>query len=646
MIAPETIALVKERTDIVALIGETVKLTRSGRSFKGLCPFHKEKSGSFYVHPERGFYHCFGCHESGSAIDFAMKTNGVDFREAVVMLAERSGIVVEESQGRDPKAGEHKREKDELYAVNQLAATFYERELGLARSAPHGSKAHPLARYAAEELAKRGMPDIAHEDEASTRWMDAIQAFRIGYAPPGWDGLAAFLREQGVSPLTAERAGLLVPRERGSGHYDRFRHRLMFAVVDPLGRVVAFSGRALAPPRPDELPPGSPGYTGEPPAKYINSPESPIYKKGEQLFGLYQAKQAMRTRGEAILVEGNFDVVSLHARGIEAAVAPLGTAFTADQARLLKRFAPKVVVVFDGDSAGRKATRGARGPLHEGGLQARVASLPKGVDPDDLVRKSGPKALEEILKNATGMLEYLIHDALDGEAFSGASMSERVARVRAVVKLLADEDEPELQLMGKRYADQLSQRLVLAGQAPADLSELERQIKVALSKPAAPPASRGTDRPARREPPTREGTFGLAILGALLDFPSLLEDADVAASLDVVEGAAALGIAALRQVASPGRDLDAEQLLALVPRSIHAFAAARLASPSFEVVPAARSELLENIGKLQRVAWQREKASTVEVLHTSTSSFSPEEEVMLRELNRRARQQRGGGDGD
>ena len=385
MIAPETITLVKERTDIVALIGETVRLIRSGRSFKGLCPFHKEKSGSFYVHPDRGFYHCFGCAESGSAIDFVMKTNGLDFREAVVMLAERAGIHVEESQAKDPRAGEVKRDKDELYAVNNLAATFFERELRLSKT--HTSESgHPLAHYALDELARRGMPDLGTEGPDATRWMDCAQAFRLGYAPPGWDGLANFLRQQGISPLVAERAGLLVPRERGSGHYDRFRHRLMFAVIDSLGRVVAFSGRALTPPSDGELPPGSPTYGGEPPAKYINSPESPIYKKGDQLFGLFQAKLALRNRGQAILVEGNFDVVSLHARGIDTAVAPLGTAFTNEQAKLLKRFSPKVVVLFDGDNAGRKATRAARAPCREGGLEARVARLPLGVDPDDLVR--------------------------------------------------------------------------------------------------------------------------------------------------------------------------------------------------------------------------------------------------------------------
>ncbi len=640
MIAPETIALVKERTDIVAVIGETVRLTRSGRSFKGLCPFHKEKSGSFYVHPDRGFYHCFGCHESGSAIDFVMKTNGLDFREAVVMLAERAGIHVEETTSKDPRAGEVKRDKDELYAVNGLAATYFERELGLSKThASHSS--HALAHYALDELARRGMPDLAEESEDATRWMNAAQAFRLGYAPPGWDGLATFLRQQGISPLVAERAGLLVPRERGSGHYDRFRHRLMFAVVDPLGRVVAFSGRALAPPKQGELPPGSPTYGGESPAKYINSPESPIYKKGEQLFGLFQAKLALRNRGEAILVEGNFDVVSLHARGIDTAIAPLGTAFTSEQAKLLKRFVPKVVVLFDGDAAGRKATRAARGPCRDGGLEARVARLPQGIDPDDLVRTRGPRALAEILKNASGMLEYLIQDALDSEAFSGASLTERVARVRAVAKLLSEEDDPNLQLMGKRYADELSQQLVMSGKAPGDLVQLERLIQQAVTRPEA--SRRAEDAERRRpRPPSRVEALGLKVLGALLDFPGLLDDPAVAEALASVEGDAALAIVALRQhrAQHQGR-LDAEELLALVPRPIHPFAAARLASPAFEADSDAKAELLENAQKLRNLSWQREKAATLESLHQSSSTFSPEDAELLRELERRAKSKRG-----
>src|SRR6185437_8889083 len=286
MISPETIALVKERTDLVALVAETVKLTRVGRSFKGLCPFHNEKTPSFHVNPDRGFFHCFGCKESGGAIDFVMKVEGQTFPEAVRMLAERAGIEIVDTftdqQRREDNAA--RKGKEDLYAVSNAAATFFERCL-------RGRAAHPLAHHAIAELARRDLrfPDVDDAVGEAARAGDVLQAFRIGYAPYGWDGLAQYLRQQGISPSLAERVGLLVPRTSGSGHYDRFRHRLMFAVNDAQGRVIAFSGRALPDPPAEELaalritgPTTAPDAA---PAKYINSPESPIYTKGEHLFG-------------------------------------------------------------------------------------------------------------------------------------------------------------------------------------------------------------------------------------------------------------------------------------------------------------------------------------------------------------------------
>lgn len=526
MIPPDTIARVKERTDIVALIGESVRLIRRGRSFVGLCPFHKEKSPSFHVHPERGFFHCFGCQERGSAVDFVMKTHGLEFVESIEYLADRAGIIIEKTAttAQLKEAKVQRSERDELMAVNQLAAAYWERMLGATHEGTRTP--HALAGYAERELQKRGMPPAGTAGEAAERWTRVVAAFRVGYAPPGWDGLATHLRKQGVSPAIGERAGLLVAGPRG--HYDRFRHRLMFAVMDPLGRIIAWSGRALSTPSHEELTraePSAPSYDGEAPAKYINSPESPIYRKGEQLFGLFQAKQAMRQRQEAVLVEGNFDVVSLHANGIEHAIAPLGTAFTADQAKLLKRFAPTVVVLFDGDVAGKKATRAARLPCREGGLEPRVATLPDGQDPDDFVRSQGAAALLERIKGARGMLEHVIQEALEGDRFEGASLNERVKRVEAVAKLLKEESDPTLQLMAKKFADQLSRKLIVNNAPADDLSELERLVTGALRTEHMP--GRKTD--AQKRDDVNDGAynpekrFAYAILGALLDFPDLLQ---------------------------------------------------------------------------------------------------------------------------
>ncbi|HLM74616.1 MAG TPA: DNA primase, partial [Polyangiaceae bacterium] len=606
MISPETIALVKERTDLVALIGETVRLTRRGRSFTGLCPFHKEKSPSFHVSPERGFFHCFGCKKSGNAIDFTMEIDGQSFVEAVRSLAERAGIEVIETatEAERREANAARRDKDELYAVNHLAATYFEHML---RGGP-GMKAHPLAKYAREELAKRGLTMPEDGGDALSPVADALQAFRIGYAPFGWDGLTAYFRQQGKRPSDGEKVGLLVPRSSGSGHYDRFRHRLMFAVTDVGGRVIAFSGRALPDPKPEEL--AAFGLSGPapspdgPPAKYINSPESPIYTKGEHLFGLHQARHAIRRDGQAILVEGNFDVVALHARGIGNVVAPLGTAFTPAQAKLLKRFAPAVIVLFDGDAAGKKAARTSRAPCAEAGLSAKVAVLPAGMDPDDVARKKGPDAIKSLVKNAIGMLEYLIDDALHGDSFQGSSLAEQQGRIRAVAELLRSENDPTLRSQAKLYADRLSSQLIVQGRSPDDLRQLERLIEEATSGPArraeALSPSETTEPRERALSPNRADQVGLTILGAIIDFPDLLDDPDVEQALGMLDGEAALAVAALRRSRASQKELDAAEFLAQIHGPVHSFAAGRLASPLFEAAADAKATISDNARKLER----------------------------------------------
>lgn len=637
MISPETISLVRDRTDLAALIGETVRLTRKGRSFSGLCPFHKEKTPSFTVNAERGFFHCFGCKESGSAVDFLMKLHGLTFPEAVRDLAERAGIAIVENQSSAEvrEANAARRAKDDLYAVNALAAAYFERSL---RDGPGG---HPLAHYAREELARRGLPWSEPEGAVA----DALQAFRVGYAPLAWDGLALYLKQQGVSPIVGERVGLLVPRSTKTGHYDRFRHRLMFAVMDVMGRVVAFSGRALPDPAPHELSATGPSLDPDnKPAKYINSPESPIYTKGDHLFGLYQARQALRAEGEAILVEGNFDVVALHARGLRCAVAPLGTAFTGTQAKLLKRFSPKVVVLFDGDAAGKKATHAARSACREGGLEARVATLPEGSDPDDFTRQEGVEAMRRVLQGAPGMLEYFIDDALASSAFGGASLSERLTRIRAVAALLAEENDPGLREMAKHYADRLSSKLVVLGQSPTDLRQLERLMDQATQGGArASVAPQAQDLPRdRARSRERVAEIALAVVGALLDFPVLLEDPDVEVALSTLEGDAALTVAVLRRFRASQKEIWGTEFLAQIPPAIHGFGAGRLASPAFDVPSGAKTVLLENAGKLKRLMLQRENALAVDRLHRAGAlGDASSENDLLREVQRRSREKLG-----
>lgn len=629
MIPPETLARLKERTDVVSLIGETVRLVRRGRSFVGLCPFHKEKSPSFHVHPERGFFHCFGCQESGSAIDFVMKSNGLTFIEAVRYLAAKLGIEIEEIDGRDQQKA--RSERDELLAALAIAATFFEGCLGRGELA---SLRHVLAPLAEAELEKRGMPRAAlaptPPDEARG-WATALADFRLGYAPANWDGLSRHLAAQGVRPLVGERAGLLVAGQRG--HYDRFRHRLMFAVVDVMGRVIGFSGRALRAPTREELTEAGrdmPSYDGEAPAKYINSPESLVYKKGEQLFGLFQARQGIRQRGETLVVEGNFDVVTLHAAGFTHAVAPLGTAFTHEQAKLLKRFAPKVVIAFDGDAAGRKATKASRVALREGGLDAHVATLPQDKDPDAYLREAGAPKLEELFGRATPLLEFLIQDALDGDRFGGASLAERVARVRAVTEILREESDPNLRLMAKRYADKLSQKLVVGNSAAEDLRELERLVEDAFREPEG-------DRRVAEPKRSTEDKLALAIVGALLDYPELCHDAAIDERLGLLSGAPALAVARIRKTLAVAQRIpvDAGEFLATLPDSIQTFAAGRFASPVFSDVASARAELLENLNKLGHLSYKKQKVADLERLEKAPSA--EDELELLAALSARAR---------
>jgi DNA primase len=575
MISKDTIAQVRERSDIVAVIGESVPtLKKRGRKFLGLCPFHKEKTPSFNVNPDSGVYHCFGCKESGDVITFLEKSEGYSFAEAVRSLAERAGIALEEERGAAPAEAERRRkDRDVLYGVMQMAATWYERQLA----------EHPQRTFAIEELARRALgPTDA-----------AVAAFRVGYAPSGWDELATFLKKQGVSPATAESIGLLVPRSSGSGYYDRFRHRLMFAVADAQGRVVAFSGRAL-PPVPGE------DTSRDPPPKYINSPESPIYVKGAVVFGLWQARHAIRQAEHAILVEGNFDVVSLHACGVATAVAPLGTAFTADQAKLLHRYSPNVTLLFDGDNAGRKATRAAEDPVDAAGLDARVAILPGGTDPDEFVRTKGAEALQHVLGQARGLFEYLIDVEFD-VPYNPQDVRDWVARMDHVAAIIARQRDPLARGMLKSRADYAAGRLDLVRSGPDAFGALLRKLAVAARSARVNVGPRPSEARVRaRRPGTEERR---AIVGAILDFPSLLGESGTEAEIELLEGESARIVAAIakcmRVTARGENAMDSAEFLAQMPPAIQAFASARLASPAHDTLEEARATLTANARKLR-----------------------------------------------
>jgi DNA primase len=577
MISKDTIGLVRDRTDIVAVVSESVpSLKKRGRRFIGLCPFHKEKTPSFNVNPDSGVYHCFGCKESGDVFTFLERVEGYSFGEAIRVLAERAGIPVEVDETArvaQSDADRHKREREGLYGLMQMAAVWYEGQL----------REHPDRSFAVEELARRSLaPDN-----------DAVQAFRIGYAPAGWDGLATFLKQQGCSPAAAESVGLIVPRSSGSGYYDRFRHRLMFAVIDAHGRVVAFSGRAL------RAPPGE-DPSRDPPPKYINSPESPIYVKGSTLFGLWQARHSVRSKEQAILVEGNFDVVSLHARGVDNVVAPLGTAFTLDQAKLLRRYAVDVTLLFDGDAAGRKAAVAAEEPCEAAGLEAKVAVLPTGSDPDDLVRTKGEVALRHIVSQSRGLAEYLIEVELD-ETFNAADAREQATRAGRVEAVLARQKDPVFRGMLRAHADRVASRLDMVRLAPGAYAALMRRVLSTVRTESLRVGPRPSEaRVAPRRPGQEERK---AIVGAILDFPMLVNDSEAAQGLELLEGESARIVASvakcLRISADGKKVLDTAEFLAQMPPAIQAFARPRLAVPVHETIEEARTTVIANAKKLR-----------------------------------------------
>jgi DNA primase len=642
MISKDTISLVRDRTDIVAVVSESVpSLKKRGRRFLGLCPMHQEKTPSFHVNPDTGLYHCFGCKESGDVFRFLERVEGFTFVEAVKSLAERAGVPILEDHASAPSdADRQKKERSVLYAVMQMAAAWYEQQL----------REHPQGPYAVAELKHRGL-------EPTT---EAVQAFRVGYAPPGWDGLVSFLKTQGVSPAVAESVGLVVPRSGGrpqapapaspampleraagawstaGGYYDRFRHRLMFAVVDVQGRVVAFSGRAL-----EALSDGGGEPPHDPPPKYINSPESPIYVKGSTVFGLWQARHAIRHQSQAIVVEGNFDVVSLHARGLQNVVAPLGTAFTVDQAKLLRRYAVQVTLLFDADAAGRKAARAAEGPCDEAGLDARVALLPDRTDPDEFVRTKGEKALHHVVGQARGLFEYLIDVELD-ETFSAADGHERATRVKRITAILERQKDPVRRGMLEAYADYAAGRLDLVRSAPNAFRVLKRTIMAAAGTARVSTGPRPWE--ARVEPRRPGPNERKAIVGALLDFPVLLDDSEIQGAFELLEGESARIVAAIRQsmrVNVQGEKvLDSTEFLAQMPSVIQAFASARLAVPDHETIDEARATVRANARKLRETNVARESIEILREQHRAVGDWETEVELM-KHADALARQQHG-----
>jgi DNA primase len=426
-IRDEAIRDIRTRASLVEVVSDTVALRRRGRSFVGLCPFHAEKTPSFTVSEERGFFHCFGCGAHGDVFAFVMRTESLPFPDAVRRVAQRFGLPVPEEAG-GPRA-----HTEGLIAVSAAAAAFFRRTL----EGPGGSEAR---RY----LAERG---LKHE---------TIARFGLGYAPAAGDALVRHLRGQRLGPEDALAAGLVLRRPDGS-LYDRFRDRVMFPIADASGRVVAFGGRVL---------PGR-SWPGDPPPKYVNSPESPLFHKGQTLYGLAAAREAIRRAGYAVVVEGYMDVLALAEAGIGQVVAPLGTALTVEQLRLLRRLTDAVIACFDGDEAGRRAAARSFPIFLEAGLWGRGVFLPAGADPDTFVRTRGADALGALLAHAEPLVDAYLA-ALAGPRRD--AVGRRAEAAREVARILKRVRNPfEYDVLARLAAERLGVReeMLRAEGAPA-----------------------------------------------------------------------------------------------------------------------------------------------------------------------------------
>ncbi|MFQ5598941.1 MAG: DNA primase [Candidatus Krumholzibacteriia bacterium] len=423
----DVVERVREATDIIELIGQYVNLKRSGRSFKGLCPFHTEKTPSFMVGPERQMFYCFGCQKGGDAFTFVMEHDGISFVEALRALGDRVGIAVETR----PERG---RAHDDLYAAAEAAARVFPETLA-------GPEGEPARRYLAQREVSR----------------ETAERFRLGAAPDRWDALGRALDAQGVAQGTLLGLGLVAPRREAPGTYDTFRNRLVFPIQSLSARVVGFGGRIL------------PGPDAERAPKYVNSQDSPIYHKNRVLYGLAEARGAIRRRDAAILTEGYVDFLSLHQAGIEHVVAACGTAFAPQQAALLHRYTHRAYILGDSDPAGRRAAVRTAGLLLEHGFLVHVVELPAGYDPDTFVREYGAAAMQTRVREAPGYIAYmkLLVDRRAGDL---------AVKERVVQHLLDDLGRLSDPLLQELYTKELCRSFALS----------EATVVAALDKRRAP----------------------------------------------------------------------------------------------------------------------------------------------------------------
>jgi len=548
-IPEQVVAEIRERADIVSVVARQVTLRKAGSRHWGLCPFHDEKSASFQVHEDKQIFYCFGCGAGGDVFAFRMKQDGLDFPDCVRALARELGIAI-------PESGSDEGQTSAIYRANDAACTYFRSEL----RGPNGGSAR-------DYLRERGVTE------------DLIERFRIGFAPAGWDGLVSHLRRANLSASDAELAGLIARRQTGDGHYDRFRARVVFPISDPSGQISGFGGRAMG----DDTP------------KYLNSPESPVYKKSRVLFGLGQALDAIRERGRVIVVEGYFDLLALHRAGLHEGVAPCGTALTQSHAHRIRRYAEEVILLFDGDAAGQAAAERALPILLSEGLRVRAAFLPLGEDPDTLLAKSGIAALRACVDSAVPLLDHLIERALKDAASNAWGAADAARSLAPYLRAIGDPVERAA------YVRQLSSQLEIP---PAALDEALRQGNAAPANGAR--ARAGAPAAARELEPAVRG-----LIAALAAHPELVSRFDELEPAWLAPGPGRELLARLQEAsATHGRGAVASLLAAdsePLPEDQRALLLRLSSEPGVEDAHAAARSVSDCIATLEIAALDREK---------------------------------------
>ncbi len=511
MIISDLATLVKQAVDIVEVVGQVIPLRRAGARHVGLCPFHHEKTPSFYVDANSQLYHCFGCGAGGDVLSFVMKHQNLPFTEAIQQLADRYHINLPRKDLHNPaaaRAAEAARtEQEQIYKVVEVAGDFFYRQL-------HDRE---IGKPARDYLLKRALPATLVATE------------RLGYALPQWDGLVKHLQNRGVAPDLGVKAGLLSRSSRDAGRfYDRFRNRLMFPIRDERGRMVAFGGRILGGDTPDE-------------PKYLNSPEHPAFQKGRLLYQLSRAREACRQVRQVVLVEGYMDLLAFHAQEFYRVVATLGTALTPHQVRLLARHVEEVVLAYDGDEAGERAMRRALPLFLQEDLAVSCIRFPDRMDPDDFLRAHALTAFEELLKNREDLGAYSVRQTL--ETWDGTM----TGKARVLAELQPIYQSARQPVLKAEYLRLIAGRLSLSETAVRDQLQHEKQ-----SRRQPPAAARPGARPPAPAEFSRLHSLEENILRVMIQNPDLIGEVSASGAVGWFQEAVLKALAeALTEVPYP-----------------------------------------------------------------------------------------------